>query len=269
MRHSFLAWQTEPGRLDVVDAYHNDTSWGAARPVRTELSIVDLPTDAEAFRIGAEPLVAPDVTLVRKANERELAEALDDGVVDRFARAYRDHDDRQAAATAFTLQTWLLARSRALHELWLRRHDEDATAFAKHVECWRRFAERAFIAARRAQRGRRAPADLHDELTELLRLDREHAAPADDAPAHSRAEVTRLVTDTAAMVLAVDAPTLAAVVDLAELPTFNSFRVVALVEQLEDVLGVELDAAVLIPHNLHSLDRLCDLFVDATREDTR
>ncbi|QKG18509.1 acyl carrier protein [Actinomadura verrucosospora] len=68
------------------------------------------------------------------------------------------------------------------------------------------------------------------------------------------------VIDTAAEVLAVDRPSLVAADPLTELPTFSSFRVVDIVERLEERLGVEIDPADLRPENLHHLDALCELF---------
>jgi acyl carrier protein len=73
--------------------------------------------------------------------------------------------------------------------------------------------------------------------------------------------VEDLVKDTAASVLAVDTATLASTDNLADLPTFSSFRIVAIVERSEEALGVEVDAAELTPDNLHRLDALCALFV--------
>jgi acyl carrier protein len=75
--------------------------------------------------------------------------------------------------------------------------------------------------------------------------------------------IEALVRDTVATVLAVDPATLAPDLDLATLPTFSSFRVVTILERIEDTLGVEVDADDLTPENLHRLDTLCALFVRA------
>jgi hypothetical protein len=76
--------------------------------------------------------------------------------------------------------------------------------------------------------------------------------------------IEKLVRDTAAAVLAVNPRTLTGSADLTALPTFNSFRVVTIVERAEEALGVEVDASELTPDNLHRLDNLCGLFVRAT-----
>lgn len=72
------------------------------------------------------------------------------------------------------------------------------------------------------------------------------------------------VIDTAAEVLAVGREDLTAAGTLKELPTFSSFRVVDIVERLEESLGVEIDPADLTPENLHHLDALCELFTRST-----
>jgi acyl carrier protein len=46
---------------------------------------------------------------------------------------------------------------------------------------------------------------------------------------------------------------------LTEIPGFNSFQVVEIVEALEERLGVEFAAEDLLPENLHRIDDLCRL----------
>jgi acyl carrier protein len=72
--------------------------------------------------------------------------------------------------------------------------------------------------------------------------------------------VRDIVIDTAAEVLAVDRPALAAAESLAELPTYDSFRLVEIVERLEERFGAELDPADLTPGNLRRVESLCALF---------
>ena len=78
--------------------------------------------------------------------------------------------------------------------------------------------------------------------------------------------IEALVRDTAAEVLALDPATLPPDADLAAVPTFSSFRVVTILERVEDALGVEVDADDLTPENLHRLDTLCALFVRAKKK---
>jgi acyl carrier protein len=78
--------------------------------------------------------------------------------------------------------------------------------------------------------------------------------------------IEALVRETAAEVLAVDPATLAPDADLAALPAFSSFRVVTILERVEDALGVEVDADDLTPENLHRLDTFSALFVRARKK---
>jgi acyl carrier protein len=73
-------------------------------------------------------------------------------------------------------------------------------------------------------------------------------------------DVRGAVIDVVADTLAVDRATVSAAATLAALPTFNSFRAVEIVERLEERLGVELDAADLVPDNLNRIGSLCALF---------
>ncbi|MEU0884345.1 acyl carrier protein [Lentzea sp. NPDC005914] len=75
--------------------------------------------------------------------------------------------------------------------------------------------------------------------------------------------IEALVRDTVTAVLSVDPATLTPDLDLAALPTFSSFRIVTILERVEDALGVEVDADELTPDNLHRLDTLCALFLRA------
>ncbi|WFE41151.1 phosphopantetheine-binding protein [Micromonospora sp. WMMD998] len=68
------------------------------------------------------------------------------------------------------------------------------------------------------------------------------------------------VVDIAAEILGVDPTTLRATPALTDLPTFNSFRIVEIVERVEERLEVEVDPADLTPDNLTRLDTLTALF---------
>lgn len=68
------------------------------------------------------------------------------------------------------------------------------------------------------------------------------------------------VIASASAVLAVDPATLRRARTLTELPTFSSFRLADLIERIEQALGVEADAALLTPDNLHDVAGLCRVF---------
>jgi acyl carrier protein len=80
----------------------------------------------------------------------------------------------------------------------------------------------------------------------------------------TRLDVRDTVTDTAAAVLAVEPDTLIAADALTTVPTFNSFRIIEIVERLEESLEVEVDPADLVPDNLTRLSALAALFERAT-----
>ncbi|MFC0105795.1 phosphopantetheine-binding protein [Kibdelosporangium aridum] len=75
-------------------------------------------------------------------------------------------------------------------------------------------------------------------------------------------EVHAIVADTAAQVLGVQPGT----GTLTDLPTFNSFRLVEILERVETRLGVTVDPADLTPDNLTRIDSLCAMFERSLRE---
>ena len=166
MEHSFFV-MAAPDGTQVVDAYHNDTRWGAARPGAWYLpELRNVPM--RAFRTRPVAPEVPAVPEVLEGNRRQLRTA---GVHD-YVAAYREHEDQRLAITRLTLETWLLARSRSLHARWLAWHELPAAQrFAAHASQWRRFAEQVFIALRRVDRGREQPGGLHDQLEALLQAD--------------------------------------------------------------------------------------------------
>jgi acyl carrier protein len=74
-----------------------------------------------------------------------------------------------------------------------------------------------------------------------------------------RTDVRGTVIETAASVLAVDGAALTSAGKLSDLPTFNSFRMVEIVERLESRFGLEIDPADLTPDNLLRVDALAAL----------
>ncbi len=61
----------------------------------------------------------------------------------------------------------------------------------------------------------------------------------------------------AAAVLGTPAGPLLDGLSLGEVPQFSSFRIVEIIERLEDELRFEFDAADLVPENLHDIDAIC------------
>jgi acyl carrier protein len=73
-------------------------------------------------------------------------------------------------------------------------------------------------------------------------------------------DVRDTVQHTVAELLGIDPIALAATDDLRELPGFDSFRMVEIIEHLERRLAVEIDPDELIPAHLMHLDSLCSMF---------
>ena len=179
LEHSFLvAAGPRPGEALVLDAYHNETRWGPARPARWSVPLAELTSTIGRLpvrAVGLRPVAAPEplpVPEVLRANAARLHEAAESGAFERYALAYRDHPDQLAATGGLTLETWLLSRSRRLHACWLASCGPDlAGPFADQGRAWAALAEHVYIALRRVQRGRPAPPGLTDRLQELLRAD--------------------------------------------------------------------------------------------------
>ncbi|MEE1927851.1 hypothetical protein V1J52_06540 [Streptomyces sp. TRM 70351] len=180
LEHSFLMTVTAPDRVHVVDAYHNDTPYGNARPGAWEFDRDRFQRELRgtALRFGQSRTVPVRAEAVESAladNARHLAAARDDAVP-RYVAAYRDHDNQREAVEALVLETWLLARSRRLHGHWLAvTHPDSASRFSAHADDWAAFAGHCYLAARRVRRGRDAPSDLYERLAALLSGDADHA----------------------------------------------------------------------------------------------
>ncbi|MGW0494707.1 phosphopantetheine-binding protein [Streptomyces sp. NPDC003007] len=73
-------------------------------------------------------------------------------------------------------------------------------------------------------------------------------------------DVRTVVTGITAEVLGVDRTDLHSTSTLTALPTFSSFRIVEIVERVEEELDTEVEASELTPDNLSRLDTLIALF---------
>jgi hypothetical protein len=152
----------------VVDPYDNATEWGRAEPLATTLPLTDLAPAVVGGRwavLAREPgdpsPVSADEQLTANANA--IVEADEQGSYQRFHDGYQGLSATELEG--LTLQTWLLARDRGLHALWLADQPagsgpaEIAGRFAEDVAAgWRRAAEATYIALRRVRSGRQAPA---------------------------------------------------------------------------------------------------------------
>ncbi|WP_405782630.1 acyl carrier protein [Streptomyces sp. NBC_00859] len=251
MEHSFLL-AAGPDGWHVTDAYRSETSWGPAVPGRWVLSDADLAGigSARAVEIGVgdlPPLGTLPPTLTA-----------DPSAVREYLRAYESWPDRARAVEQLTVETWLLARGRRLHAKYrefLSGRPEGSEAQEAHLRAWDKVVEQTYLAHRRVSRGRAEPPLLVERLREVLAADLElHAGPArveqDEA-------LRRRVAAVAGAVLGVADAELLAGAPFDSFASFGSFRLIEIIERLEDELGAEFAAADLVPENLRRVDDLC------------
>ncbi|WP_186156450.1 hypothetical protein [Burkholderia gladioli] len=243
MEHSFIIERGDDG-LRVTDHYWNDTQWGPARPGSWRLSQAEL---AAAVCDGAHVIAFTPHALARPMPEpRYAAPASAD--VEAYLAAYRGHADRATALAQLTLETWLLARSRRLHVTLRTWCGEDPARWSDMLREWRAVVEQTYLALRRVQRGHPEPGAVLDRLAALL---------ASEPASFAAPTFFERVAAEVAAVLRVDAAALRAGEPFTIAPTFSSFRIVEIVERLEERLGVSFDPDDLVPENLHRLDDLC------------
>ncbi|MGV9289094.1 hypothetical protein [Streptomyces sp. NPDC003719] len=163
MEHGFLVGAHPDGAV-VEDFYDNETAWGPARPGRWTFPWQRLPTASFACVLAPVP--------EHRAPRPELD--MDDPAA--YVEAYAAHPDRLAALRRLTAETWLMTRARHLHAAY-REHLGERGDTEDHLRRWDRLTSTAFIAQRRAERGRPVPGALLPELASLLTADREVFAP--------------------------------------------------------------------------------------------
>ncbi|MDG4800366.1 acyl carrier protein [Micromonospora sp. WMMD980] len=266
MRHSFLVTDAADDEVTVVDGYHNDTAWGAARPGVWRLPTADfdaaLAGGAHTLAVAAHPAPAIDVPAMLAGNA-ERARRARPKITDYLARIGAALDT-VAGVHRLVLDVWLLGRARDLHEHWLTAARPDAAAaLAGQGARWQQFSARSYVALRRAQAGRPAAPELVDALAALLaeHLDalESMATPTAAAPAGGdgvRAAVLGALGDT----LHLDGAALRTTDVLRELPGFDSFRLVDVIDRVERRLGVEVPATALSAADLRDVGSLCAMF---------
>ncbi|WP_053707043.1 acyl carrier protein [Streptomyces sp. NRRL B-3648] len=276
MDHSFLLLPGEDGggAVCVRDGYLNDTPWGSARPGEWRFDQAAL-ADLGMVKLSVGLTPADPSPLPPPLLDLACAEETDE-----YVTAYEQHPDRTAALRRLTLETWLLCRGRELHAAYLARYAAGGVTdrVRDHVTAWKTLAEQVYLAYRRVERGRAEPVGPLGRLRELLLADPGvfarpgsdvvPAARPDDAPAGTRREVpghgagdpragiASVIAAVAAETLGADPAALLAGASLGELPEFNSFRIVELVERLEERFGIEFRPDDLVPENLHRVEDL-------------
>jgi hypothetical protein len=242
MDHSFLLVQSGDR---VVDPYHNDTQWGAARPGVWRLSNADLDAavsgGASAMVITAsdQPKLDPATILAANADSFDIGSYL--SVI---------RTDTAEAVESLVLDIWLLGRAWLLHASWLEAVSAPLVAEVDtHGQEWLRLASQSYVALRRVQRGAPIPPSVLERLAELL-------TEGADLAAQLAGPVRSAVVEAVQAVLRVDEVSGA----FRAMPNFNSFRLVDVIERVESRLGVTLDAEDLTLESLHDVDSLTRLF---------
>jgi acyl carrier protein len=246
MTHSFLLGPgPTPRFVTVIDAYHTDTEWGPVRPGEHVFQAVHLaaavPDGARAWTFGTAGRPEPPARL-----------DVDTDAIDGYVAAYRDHPDRVVALDRLALETWLLSRQRHLHALYTGTTE----AAADQLHEWRAVTEQTYLAGRRVHAGRAESPGLYERLAAVLRRDTEVFGGA-AAEVGSQDLVADAVRDAVCAALRVSPDRIAEVGSLTEISGFGSFRVVEIVERIEDALRVEFDPDDLVPEHLHRIADLC------------
>lgn len=278
MEHSVLLRAVDAGaRVEAVDAYDNETPYGRAEPVvctydRSEAAALFDGSSALPVTASSAPPAPSPVSETLAHNSEDAGRQLSWDGPERYAAAFRDHPDQQEAYAALLLETWLLGRSRRLHAAWTAHHTPGsarAGAAADRAFAWDTLAGQCYLAARRVQRGRPAPPQIHAALVEALCADAAFAVDATpggpgERMQHQPAQVRQTVVSTVADVLGAAPDTVAASDDLGRLEGFASFQMVETVEKLEDIYGVEFAPGDLEPAVLRRVDGLVGLVLRTT-----
>lgn len=166
MDHGFVLEGLQDGAVArLVDPYENSTEWGRAVPQTVTVPLAALAPAVTGGRWAALTRTGEPEPVDVAVQLAENARAADDADLRRFVDAHRAVDE--PALANLTLSTWLLARNRALHGLWLadvapaldglgladlpERFGRDVTP------AWRRAAEASYLALRRLRAGRAVP----------------------------------------------------------------------------------------------------------------
>jgi len=180
MEHSFVLTGVNPSENSAyfgVDMYWNDTQWGRARPVRLALD-----QDNLISILGSAPVVtlaleaggrsqAPSVSHVLATAAHEiLAASAPGGAMARWCRSQQRLWEDPAAPSRVALLCWLAQRARSRLVTWASTDVSEGSDSVVQVmqeevlPAWRRAAELAHLAERRAGRGRSAPGAVLDEI---------------------------------------------------------------------------------------------------------
>ncbi|WP_026422174.1 acyl carrier protein [Actinokineospora inagensis] len=236
----------------VVDAYHDETPWGPARPGAWRLE----QSDVDALPLATALVLAVDDTAPAREYHRDNA-AAPRSSPEEFAELGRTAPD------ALVQDVWLLGRSRRLYATWLASLPDTPadvlSAAHTHADAMAALGGRLFLSRRR---GGSLSDDLINTLRALLQADADLVATAETAINGSTVddEIGFAVRSVIAAVLGIDEAEVHGAVSLRDLPGFNSFRLVEIIERAERTLGVELSDEDFTPDTLTQMTALCAAF---------
>lgn len=257
MDHSFLLVDGGPDCV-VADGYSTSTEWGDSLPGVWSVEAAELESSAPftALVIEAHGMPALDADVALVTNAAAMAGSVP--VIQEYLAQLRAHQGEPAAIDQLVLDIWLLGRSRMLHAAWLAATapgSAGAAAAEAQAQTWQTLAAHSYLAARRVRRGGALPDRLLEEYAAVLlgdvALARQLAVPA----------VRAVLVAEIAGVLGGEQPALQAGTVLRDLPNYNSFRLVDILERTTDRLGIEVDPDRLSGDSLRDIDSLGELFL--------
>lgn len=254
MDHSFLIELEGAGFL-IADNYCNETQWGAARPGSWSMSHleVDELCSAGIQAFAFEPQTPPSVPLSLKMSMVSYRRE-----VSAYLSAYRQHPSSIEALERLTLETWLMARSRRLYVAWYGdSFPVSNTLISEHLAGWRSQVEHTYIAYRRSARGGGSSAAVLDRLARLLEI---------DGQIFFLESLRNQIALATAQVFEVSVEEILNGTVFSSFATFSSFRVVEMIEFIEDQVGFSFNPDDLTPENLHSIEGLCRIAFREAKE---
>jgi hypothetical protein len=188
MDHGFVVESITGDVLEIADPYDNVTRWGRARPTAMTIDFEELRPalrDDVAWAVlerSGDPEENEPIDYVL-ANAESILRSERNRVADHFVQGHNSLD--QMAVESLSLQTWLLARSRALHAWWLGNIAEGNSPVSQAlvdrfageiVPGWQRASEAAYIALRRVKAGKAAAPAVLDAVAACCHREAELAA---------------------------------------------------------------------------------------------
>ncbi|MDR1265296.1 MAG: hypothetical protein LBK42_06970 [Propionibacteriaceae bacterium] len=203
VEHSFLVAGVPSGSREfrVADAYSNLTEWGLATPAVQVVSVASV----ERAMMFLSTSMAGTIYYFDDQKQEDMTFDLIEQLVEnahavsalphqekmrRYSNFHQERSHDLVHMRSFVLGTWLAARSRKLHHLWLSDINKIfpylmPTGFIDQfhtdvVEVWDTLQENAYIQSRRVARGRSASTGIFETLGMTLAANEARLAAALD-----------------------------------------------------------------------------------------